>query len=101
MISLLHQKDYELLGNIEIREADWLRIRRTGLVRFIYLCCASSWGARISAGFLLTAGIRCFESHQVDTTAWFLLVFGVWGVAYSVIYSVRVWHRLEDRFTRN
>jgi hypothetical protein len=42
MISILHEKDYELLGDVEIRCEDWQRIRKLGAVRFATQYCRAT-----------------------------------------------------------
>jgi hypothetical protein len=42
MVSLLHEPEYEMLGNIEIREADWIKLRARGRMQFVASCLRSS-----------------------------------------------------------
>jgi hypothetical protein len=98
MISLLHEKEYELLGNLEIREADWLRIRRLGLTRFVFDCCRSSYSGRIGAGLLLLAAVDGLDAGRSGGAGWLMIVFGAYGVVASAVYAVAVWRRLERRF---
>jgi hypothetical protein len=98
MISLLHEKDYELLGNIEIREADWLRIRRNGSIRFMIASCSASIGGRVGAGLILLVAVTCLNKGSVGLTAWMGLAYGIFSISASLVYAVRSWRRLESRF---
>lgn len=99
MISLLHEKDYELLGNIEIRKADWLRIRRNGFFRFVVGSCSSSFAGRIGSGLILLALVTCMGKGSIGVTAWMGLIYGMFSLGVSLVYAVRAWFRLERRFS--
>jgi hypothetical protein len=100
MIPLLREKDYELLGNIEIREADWLRLRRSGVIRFVVNSCSASFGGRVGAGLILLIAVTCLGKGNINVTAWMGLIYGAFSLSASVVYAVRAWFRLEGRFAR-
>ena len=99
MISLLHQPDYEMLGDIEIREADWTKLRARGRMQFIAVCLRCSPSARIAVLLLLSSVGGFHDLSHVEGWAWFLLVLGAWCLFTSALYAIRAWHRLERRFT--
>jgi hypothetical protein len=101
MISLLHEKDYEMLGGIEIREDDWQRIRRMGLVRFMITCSAASYGGRIATFLLLSAFTQIHGFWKLDPAAWFLITIGILYAGASLLHALRAWYRMEQRFNRS
>ncbi|GEM_PF-2114718 len=100
MIPLLREQDYELLGNIEIREADWLRIRRNGFARFVIASCSASFAGRVGTGLILLVVASCLSRGSIGVTAWMGLAYGAFSLSASALYSGRAWFRLERRFTR-
>ena len=98
MIFLLHEREYEMLGDIEIREEDWYRLRVQGPVRFVVGCLRSSPAGRIGALLLLTSVGGFHNLHHIDGWAGFSLVLGTWALFTSTLYAVNAWLRLERRF---
>jgi hypothetical protein len=101
MISLLHEKDYEMLGNIEIRQPDWTRISQMGMFRFVVKSCSASLGGQIGTFLLCSVGLGHIDPlRRLGGGAWVALVYGVWCLGCSAIHAIRAWHRLEQRFNR-
>ncbi len=87
-----------MLGDIEIREADWINLRARGRMAFIASCLRSSLAGRIAA-LLVLSSVGGFHSFsRIEGWAWFLLVLGAWCLFASTLYAVRAWFRLEKRF---
>lgn len=99
MLSSLRELEYQMLGDIEIRKADWLRIRVQGPFRFAVSCCRSSFSGRIGALLMLSSleGVRGL--HAIDGLAWFLLTLGTFGVCLSLLYGWRAWFQMERIFS--
>ena len=87
-----------MLGDIEIRKADWLKIRNQGPLRFVASCCRSSISGRIGALLMLCSleGVHGFRA--IDGSAWFLLFLGAFDVSLSLLYGWRAWLRMEKTF---
>ena len=98
MISLLHNKDYEMLGNLEIRRADWEKLRQLGPVRFVMKCCVSSYSGRIGAILIISSIAGVHGLHLIERSAWFLIAYGTFGVLMNIQYAIRSWFRLDRRF---
>ncbi|WP_128915614.1 hypothetical protein [Granulicella sibirica] len=101
VISILHEREYKTLGDIEIRETDWQRIRERGRLRFMADCCRSSISGRVGLVLMLSSVEGLHSLHSIDTSAWLLLLFGAYALSASIIYSARAWGRLERRFDRS
>ena len=99
MLSILREPECEMLGDIEIRKADWHRIRVQGLFRFVARCCQSSLSGRVGALLILSSLEGVHGLHAIDESAWFLLFLGAYGIAMSLLYGVRAWFRMEGAFT--
>ena len=98
MDSLLHGKEYELLGDIEVRRDDWREIRKIGLFRLVLRSCSASFAGRLGAALLFVTSLACFEIGHLSPSAWMAFAFGIWGIGVSAMYAVRAWVRLEQRF---
>ena len=99
MLSILREPEYEMLGDIEIRKADWLRIRVQGPFRFAVSCCRSSFSGRIGALLMLSSLEGVHGLHAIDGSAWFLLTLGTFGVCLSLLYGWRAWSQMETVFS--
>jgi hypothetical protein len=99
MISLLHEKEYELVGEVEVRRADWLKIRRAGWFQFVVKWCSTSFGGRIGATAVSFVALSHIDPlRRLGEFAWTALIFGAWYLGASAFHAVRVWRRLEQRF---
>jgi len=99
MISLLHEKEYELLGEVEIRRADWLRIRQEGWFRFVFKWCSSSYGGRIAATLVFSIALGHIDPlRRLGGYAWTALAYAAFGLVAGAIHATRAWRRLERRF---
>jgi hypothetical protein len=97
MISLLSGPDYEMLGSLEIRASDWQRIERMGLMRFLVMFCRASLGARIGA-LIILGSIACNGIFKIDGAAWLTLALGAFAIGCALVYSLRAWFRMKQRF---
>lgn len=99
MLSILREPEYEMLGDIEIRKADWIKIRVQGPYHFAVSCCRSSFSGRIGALLMLSSLEGVHGLHAMDGSAWFLLTFGAFGVCLSLLYGWLAWFRIERTFS--
>ncbi len=87
-----------MLGGLEIRKADWLKIRVLGRFRFAASCCRSSISGRIGALLMLCSVEGVHSLHAIEGSAWLLLLLGAYGVSVSLLYGWRAWIRMEEAF---
>jgi hypothetical protein len=99
MISILHEPDYEMLGDVEVHRTDWLRLQSRGAFRFVADFVGSSILGRAGAFLLLLSAGGIRGPHQIEGWARMLLVLGAWYVVASNIHGVRAWLRLKRRFS--
>jgi hypothetical protein len=101
MISLLQEKEYELLGNLEIRQPDWIRIRQVGMFRFVVNFCSASLGGKIGLFLLFSVVLDHIEPlRRLGPAGWITLVYGLFYLGASAFHALRAWRRLEQRFNR-
>ncbi len=101
MISILHEKDYELLGDVEIRCEDWQRIRKLGAVRFATQYCRATLGVRLGGLLLLTTAASLHNLHEISTDLWIFLAYFLFALVAGLVHAARAWLRLERRFNRD
>lgn len=89
-----------MLGDIEIRKADWIKIRVQGPFRFAASCCRSSISGRVGALLMLCSVEGVHGLHAIEGSAWFLLLTGAFGISVSLLYGWRAWSRMETAFFR-
>lgn len=98
MISLLKEKEYEMLGDIEIHQADWARIREMGSARFISRSCFASFSGRFGIAVLLSVVGVYSRTHWLSGTLFCGLALGIWSLGLSASYAALAWRRIERRF---
>ena len=98
MISLLHEPDYEMLGNVEIHDSEWQHIRKRGFFRFVLKYASASWVGRLGAFLIFDAVTSLHRFQKIDGSTWVLIVYGAYAVIVTIVHSVRAWSRLEYRF---
>ena len=99
MISILHERDYEMLGDVEIHRSDWLRLSSRGAFRFVADFVGASTIGRVGLFLLLSSGDGIHGLHHTEGWAWVLVALGSWYVGASAFHAIRAWLRLEQRFS--
>ena len=101
MISLLHEKEYELLGDREIRRPDWIKLRQMGMLRFVAKACSASLGGQIGGFVIFSVVLDHIDPlRRLGSGAWVALAYGVLYVGASAFHAFRAWRRLAQRFDR-
>jgi hypothetical protein len=97
MLSLLHQADYERLGDIEVRKSDWERIRAGGFLRFIASCVLASYSGRVGA--LILMPLLGYEGiNRISSGGLWLIGLSFLALVGSISYGLHAWFRLKQRF---
>lgn len=100
MISLLYETDYVMLGNTEVRQADWQRIRQTGARRFVLKQSGKSLRGRIGALLILSVLVNVHNIRSLTASEWMVVGYGAFLIIARLIYFAHSWSRLEQRFNR-
>jgi hypothetical protein len=100
MISILHEKDYEMVGNTEVRLEDWQRTRVEGAFRFVVRTASQSFQAKVAFWLMIATlpEVPVWRTYWKENTV--LLIFACYCFTVALIHAFRIWARCERRFNR-
>jgi len=100
MISLLHERDYEMVGNTEVRLEDWQRMRVGGGFRFVVQTASKTVQAKVAFWLIVANFPEVFFWRKYIEENSVLLVFASYIMLCAFLGAYRVWGRCERRFNR-